>query len=63
MRFKPLQWQDDCVSENTEPDVHLILDLGTNCQDDELTATPSTVEEIGTNVRIVFYYFDVIESL
>ena len=63
VRFKPLRCQDDCVSETTEQNVHHILDLGTNCQDDELTATPSTVEEIGTNVRIVFYYFDVIESL
>ena len=63
VQFKPLQCQDDCVNETTEQNVHHILDLGTNCQDDELTATPSTVEEIGTNVGIVFYYSDVIFSL
>ena len=57
MRFKPLQWQDDCVSETTEPNVHHILDLGTKCQDDELIATPSTVEEIGTNVGICVLLF------
>ena len=57
VRFKPLRCQDDCVSETTEQNVHHILDLGTNCQDDELTATPSTVEEIGTNVGIVFLLF------